>query len=34
VVATLAFTGAFIYFSASSFWRARRHAAIKDNENG
>jgi len=34
VIATLAFTATFIYFSANSFWRARRQAAIKDNENG
>ncbi|HWY68111.1 MAG TPA: hypothetical protein VNX88_05570 [Terriglobales bacterium] len=34
VIVTLAFTATFIYFSASSFLRARRRAAIKENGNG
>ena len=34
VFVTLAFTATFIYFSGSSFWRARRHAAVKENVNG
>lgn len=34
VIVTLAFTATFIYFSASSFWRARRCAADKANANG
>lgn len=29
VIVTLAFTATFIYFSVSSFLRARRHAAVK-----
>jgi len=34
VIVTLAFTATFIYFAVNSFWRARRHAASKENENG
>lgn len=34
VIVTLLFTATFIYFSASSFWRARCHAAVKENGNG
>jgi len=34
VIVTLAFVAAFIYFSVSSFWRARRHAAVKESGNG
>ena len=34
VIVTLAFALAFMYFSISSFWRARRHAALKENGNG
>jgi hypothetical protein len=34
VIVTLAFTATFIYFAVNSFWRARRHAAIKESDNG
>lgn len=34
VIVTLAFTATFIYFSVSSFLRARRHAAVRENDNG
>ena len=34
LIVTLAFTGTFIYFSANSFWRARRHAAANETNNG
>jgi len=34
VIVTLAFTATFIYFAVNSFWRARRHAENKKNDNG
>lgn len=34
LVVTLAFAATFIYFAVNSFWRARRHSASNENENG
>jgi TRAP-type C4-dicarboxylate transport system permease small subunit len=34
IVVALAFTAVFIYFSANSFWRARREGKAKEGSNG
>lgn len=34
IVVALAFTAIFIYFSANSFWRARREGKAKEGSNG
>jgi hypothetical protein len=34
IVIALAFTIVFIYFSANSFWRARREAKAREDSNG
>ena len=34
IVVALAFTAVFVYFSANSFWRARRDAKAREGSNG
>lgn len=34
IIVALAFTALFIYFSANSFWRARRDAKTREGNNG